>query len=93
MSHLAGICGLWQEEMRGIPADDSLDSSWGPSDEAIMDAARTEVVGNWITPDADEGASGESDLEEMIDVEDLRWEETTDTNLDSMDSLDDEDQE
>jgi hypothetical protein len=41
------LCSTWQADVRGIPTDDNVGESWGPTQDQIDDMAMRAVVGSW----------------------------------------------
>ena len=44
-SELCRLCALWQSKVRGVTSNSPGDGNWGPSEEAIKEAASLEVTG------------------------------------------------
>jgi hypothetical protein len=88
MTQLKVLCVTWQAKIRAIPCAYDVGSSWGPSDDMLVDIAVAEVTGSWDTqdcslPGANLQDAMDSDVSDCVD-------EDCDDLLDGQD-LDDSD--
>ncbi|KAG1744527.1 uncharacterized protein EDB91DRAFT_1236494 [Suillus paluster] len=81
---LVNICVVWKKKVQCIPCAWSVGESWGPSDEALLQAACDQVWSSFRDEDDDDSVEGE---EEGDCKEDMGYGEIEDEEL--MDAIED----
>ena len=68
---LTHLCMTWQAAVQGVPGEHQMDSSWGPAEADLCNAAEDRVVGSWdeatahfeILPATSDESDGDEDSE------------------------------
>jgi hypothetical protein len=71
---LTHLCVTWQAAVRGVPGERQMDSSWGPAEADLRNAAEDQVVGSWdeaahfeILPATSDESDCDEDFERGVD--------------------------